>query len=110
MLDQVARWQAALAKEGLVKGDRVAVMLRNCPQWVMFDQAAMALGLVVVPLYTVDRPDNVAYIVNDSGCKVLLFEDGRAMAGALRDVHGQDGLVCSASSRWMPFRTATTRA
>jgi len=49
-------------------------MLRNCPQWIMFEQAAMSLGLVVVPLYTVDRPDNVAYIINDADVKVLLFE------------------------------------
>ncbi|MDP1633364.1 MAG: AMP-binding protein, partial [Gallionellaceae bacterium] len=74
MREQVARWQAALAKEGLAKGDRVALMLRNCPQWVMFDQAAMSLGLITVPLYTVDRAENIAYIVNDSQCKVLLFE------------------------------------
>ena len=74
MSEQVARWQAALAKEGLQKGDRVALMLRNCPQWVMFDQAAMSLGLVIVPLYTVDRAENIAYIVNDSQAKVLLFE------------------------------------
>ena len=70
---QVARWQAALEKDGLKAGDRVAVMMRNSPEWVIFDQAAMGLGLVVVPLYTQDRPDNVAYILNDSGCKVLLF-------------------------------------
>jgi len=57
-----------------VKGDRVALMLRNCPQWVMFDQAAMSLGLVVVPLYTVDRAENIAYIVNDSQAKIFLFE------------------------------------
>lgn len=74
MLDEVARWQAALAQEGLSKGDRVALMLRNCPQWVMFDQAAMSLGLICVPLYTVDRAENIAYIVNDSQCKVMLFE------------------------------------
>ena len=74
MKSEIARWQAALKAEGLVPGDRVALMLRNCPQWVMFDQAAMSLGLVVVPLYTVDRPDSVAYIVNDSGTKVVLFE------------------------------------
>lgn len=71
---QVARWQAALQQEKLAAGDRVGIMLRNCPQWVMFDQAALSLGLVVVPLYTVDRPDNLAYIVNNSGIKVLLFE------------------------------------
>ena len=70
---QVARWQAALEKDGLKAGDRVAVMLRNSPEWVIFDQAALGLGLVVVPLYTQDRPDNVAYIVNDSGSKTLLF-------------------------------------
>ena len=70
---QVARWQAALEKDGLKAGERVGVMLRNSPEWVIFDQAAMGLGLVVVPLYTQDRPDNVAYILNDSGCKVLLF-------------------------------------
>ena len=42
---QVARWQAALAKDGLQPGDRVAVMLRNSPEWVIFDQAAFGLGL-----------------------------------------------------------------
>ena len=70
---QVARWQAALERDGLKPGDRVAVMLRNSPEWVIFDQAALGLGLIVVPLYTQDRPDNVVYIVNDAGCKVLLF-------------------------------------
>ncbi|HEU0188020.1 MAG TPA: long-chain fatty acid--CoA ligase [Gallionellaceae bacterium] len=74
MRDQVARWQAALLGEGLAVGDRVAVMMRNCPQWVMYEQAALSLGLVVVPLYTVDRPENVAYIVNDAGARVILFE------------------------------------
>ncbi len=72
--DEVARWQSALLHEQLTLGDRVAVMMRNCPQWIFFDQAALSLGLVVVPLYTVDRAENVAYIVNDSNVKVLLFE------------------------------------
>src|SRR5512143_3075104 len=74
MLEQVARWQAALKQEGLAKGDRVAIMLRNCPEWVIFDQAAMSLGLIVVPLYTIDRADNIAYIVNDAEVKLVLFE------------------------------------
>lgn len=74
-LDQAARWQAALMREGLAVGDRVGIMLRNCPQWVLFDQAALSLGLVVVPLYTEDRQDSVAYIIKDAGVKVLLFEN-----------------------------------
>ncbi len=88
--DQVACWQAALQREGLMPGDRVAIMLRNCPQWVMFEQAAMSLGLVVVPLYTVDRPDNVAYIINNAQVKVLLFETDEQWQ-ALRTVRDQLG-------------------
>jgi len=70
---QVARWQAALAAEGLQAGDRVAVIMQNCPEWVMFDQAALANGLVVVPLYTQDRAENAAYILHNAGVKVLLI-------------------------------------
>ncbi|HYQ70923.1 MAG TPA: long-chain fatty acid--CoA ligase [Gammaproteobacteria bacterium] len=72
---EVARWLAALAAEGLMTGDRVAVHLRNSKEWVFFDQAALGCGLVTVPLYTDDRPDNVAYIMTDSAVKVLLVQD-----------------------------------
>ncbi len=71
----VARWRAALAAEDLSAGDRVAMVLRNCPEWVMFDQAAMSLGLVTVPLYTDDRAENAAYILQDAAVKVLLVQD-----------------------------------
>ena len=72
---QVARWQQALRGEGLKPGDRVAVLLRNCPEWVMWDQAALSLGLVTVPLYTDDRPDNIAYILEEAGVKAMLVQD-----------------------------------
>ena len=75
MGEAVARWRAALATEPLAPGDRVAILLRNCPEWVMFDQAAFSLGLVVVPLYTDDRADNAAYILQDAAVKVLLIQD-----------------------------------
>lgn len=90
---EVARWQSALAGLGLQAGERVAIMLRNGPVWIAFDQAAMSLGLVTVPLYTVDRPDNLAYIVNDAGVKVLLFENAEQWQ-ALCTVRDQlDGMV-----------------
>ncbi|HKK14340.1 MAG TPA: AMP-binding protein, partial [Gammaproteobacteria bacterium] len=72
---RVERWRAALAGEGLPGGARVAVSLRNGVDWVSFDQAALAAGLVVVPLYTDDRPDNVAYCLRDSAASVLLLQD-----------------------------------
>jgi long-chain acyl-CoA synthetase len=72
---EVARWRTALAAEGLLPGDRVAVHLRNSKEWVFFDQAALACGLVTVPLYTDDRPDNAAYIMTNSAVKVVLVQD-----------------------------------
>jgi len=74
MAQQVARWQIALVQENLLPGDRVAVMLRNSPTWVIFDQAALGLGLVTVPLYTDDRPDNIAYILAETEAKLLLLD------------------------------------
>ena len=87
---EVARWQTALAKEGLVTGDRVAIMSRNCPEWVIFDQAALGLGLVVVPLYTDDRAENAAYILGDSGARLLLLED-RKQWQSLKELRAQMG-------------------
>lgn len=71
---EVERWQVAMQEQGLEKGDRVAIRLRNSVSWVVCDQAALRLGLVVVPLYVDDRPDNVNYVLNDSGTKLLLVE------------------------------------
>jgi len=96
--EEISRWQAALAAEDLLPGDRVAVHLRNSKEWVFFDQAALACGLVIVPLYTDDRPDNIAYIMTDAAVKVLLVQDaavwkrlGPALAGC--------GFVIGASAR-----------
>lgn len=71
---EIGRWQAALSRAGLHAGDRVAMMLRNGREWVLFDQAAMGLGLVTVPLYTDDRAENAAYILKNAGVKLLLVE------------------------------------
>jgi len=73
--DAVARWRAAFAAEELQPGERVAVHLRNSREWVFFDQAALACGLVVVPLYTDDRPDNIGYILKDAAVRILLVQD-----------------------------------
>ena len=78
----------------LTPGDRVAIMLRNCPEWVIFEQAALRLGLVVVPLYTADRPENAAYILRDAGVKVLLLEE-LAQWQAFSEVRRPYSLICA---------------
>jgi long-chain acyl-CoA synthetase len=72
---RVARWQAAMLSEGLRAGDRVALMAGNGLDWVCFDQAAMGLGLVVVPLYFNDRGENVAWILKRTGARLLFVDD-----------------------------------
>ncbi len=77
MGNEVARWQAAFEKEDLKPGDRVGIMMRNSREWVVFDQAAMGLGLITVPIFSDDRPDNVAYIVNHADIRLLVVEGKR---------------------------------
>lgn len=77
MADLTSRWQQGLQQEDLSKGDRVAVQLKNSIEWIAFEQAALGLGLVIVPLYVDDRPDNVGYILHDAGVKVLLVNDDK---------------------------------
>lgn len=87
---EVAGWQAAFAAESLAHGDRVAILMRNCREWVIYEQAALGCGLVVVPLYTDDRPENTAYILNNSGCKVL-FLQGQEHWANIKTVLGELG-------------------
>ncbi len=75
---EMGRWvgacQSAIERLGLKPGERVAVMARNGREWIAFEQAALGLGLVVVPLYTNDRAESVAYILEDAGVRLLLIE------------------------------------
>lgn len=82
---QVARWRAALQAEGLARGERVAMMLGNSVEWAFFDLAAQSLGLVTVPLYTNDRLENVAYILDHSGARLLLI--GERIELSAEDLH-----------------------
>ena len=75
MADHVGKWQNTLRQENLGPGDRIAIMMKNSPEWVMCEQAALGLGLVVVPLYINDRTENTSHIINDAEVKII-FIDG----------------------------------
>jgi long-chain acyl-CoA synthetase len=78
---RVARWQAAFQREDLKPGDRIAIMMRNCSEWVCFDMAALGLGLVTVPLYTNDRAENIGYILQDAEVRLLMLESNEQWQG-----------------------------
>ena len=92
----VARWRAALASEGLERGDRVAMRLPNGTEWVAFDQAALSLGLVVVPIYMSSAPEECAYLLKDSGARLLLISsptEWEALAAYRSDFPGLEHVV-----------------
>ncbi len=93
MSAHVARWQDAFRQEKLNPGDRVAIMLRNCREWAIFDLAAQGLGLVTVPIYTNDRPENIGYILQDAGVRLLLLESKQQWAALQQIRHQLAGLT-----------------
>jgi len=73
----VARLARAMAEQGVVKGDRVAVIMRNLPEWVVAFYAAAALGAVVTPLNAWWTGPELQYGLTDSGTKVVIVDAER---------------------------------
>ena len=70
---------------GVGQGDRVAVLLAQCPEVLVAHFAAMKLGAVVLPLFTLFGEDALRYRLADSGAKVVVTdEDNVAKVMALR--------------------------
>ena len=58
---------------GVVKGDRVALLAENRWEWAVTDFATLALGAADVPLYGTLTPEQVGYMLRDSGAKVAVL-------------------------------------
>ena len=61
---------------GVGKGDRVALLSENRWEWAVTDFATLALGAVDVPLYSTNTPEQVGYMLRDSGAKVAVLSTG----------------------------------
>ncbi|MBX9722712.1 MAG: AMP-binding protein, partial [Candidatus Obscuribacterales bacterium] len=66
-----------LRLKGIKKGDRIALLGWNCPEWVFSDLAAQSLGAVVVAIYPNSSDEQVDFIIKDSGA-LLTFSDDPA--------------------------------
>ena len=67
-----SRW--ACAGSASTRGDVVALMLTNRPEFHLADTAAMSLGATPFSLYQTLAPEQIAYQVNDSGAEVIVTE------------------------------------
>ena len=70
--------RALIENYGVAKGDRVAIAMRNFPEWVIAFWAAAAAGAVIVPLNAWWTGEELTYGLGDSGAKVLFADDERA--------------------------------
>jgi long-chain acyl-CoA synthetase len=61
----------SLREWGHRRGDRVAILSENRPEWTIADFACLLLGAVVVPIYTTLTAEQTAYILRDSGARVI---------------------------------------
>ncbi len=67
----VAGTAHALRQWGVKKGDRVAILSENRPEWSTADFAVLLLGAVTVPVYSTLTPEQTAYTLRDSGASVV---------------------------------------
>ena len=72
--ERVDRFRAAMARENITAGDRVAILLPNGIDWVCLDLAAHGSGLVVVGLYPHDTAVSNAYILGHSDARLVLLD------------------------------------
>lgn len=89
--ERACRLANGLLGLGLRKGDRVAVLAYNRLEWAEIYAAVAKAGLVVVPINFRLTAAEAAFIVNDSGAKLLIVED--ALLGIAEDARGQCDLA-----------------
>ena len=68
---QVRETAFALRALGCEPGTRIAILSENRPEWATTDFGALASGMVSVPLYTTLIPEQLTYILNDAGARVI---------------------------------------
>ncbi len=73
----VATLAKAFAAQGVVKGDRVAIVMRNLPEWVVAFYAGASLGAVVTPLNAWWTGSELEYGLTDSGAKIVVLDAER---------------------------------
>src|SRR5215216_10842 len=73
--DRVDALAGGLARLGVGRGDTVALMLGNRPEFHIADLAVMTLGATPFSIYPTFTPDQIAYVVGDAAAKVAIVEE-----------------------------------
>ena len=74
LAERVKRLAGGFAALGLEKGDTVALLLDNRPEFIPLDLAAISLGGVPFSIYQTSSPEQIAYVVADAGARIAVVE------------------------------------
>jgi long-chain acyl-CoA synthetase len=93
--DRACRLAAAFRALGVRRGDRVALMLRNRPEFHVADMAVLLAGGTPVSIYNSSPPDRIAYVLRHAAIRLAVVEDVFAdrFAAARRDAPELTGVV-----------------
>jgi long-chain acyl-CoA synthetase len=69
--------QGLVVDQGIQKGDRVAICMRNYPEWIIAFQAVTSVGAIAVAMNSLWQADEIEYGLEDSGCKLLIADQER---------------------------------
>jgi long-chain acyl-CoA synthetase len=75
-----------LLASGIEVGERVALLMENRPEWAVVDYAVLSIGAVTVPLYCSYRPQDMAYVINDAGARVVVCSGGALLQHLLQAI------------------------
>jgi long-chain acyl-CoA synthetase len=78
--DRVARVAAGFQAMGLSPGERIVLMMRNCPEFHVLDMAALMCGATPISIYNSSSPDQVAYLAGHCHAKVAIVENSGFLA------------------------------
>jgi long-chain acyl-CoA synthetase len=78
LVKRVGHIALGLHSLGLRKGDRVAILASNSPEWTLADAGCQFAGILDVPIYPTLAPGSVRYILDDSAARLLIIEDRKA--------------------------------
>ncbi len=73
LAERVNRGGHALLAQGLKPGDRVLMVVKDCPAFFYLFWGAINAGIVPIPLNTMLRAADYAYIIEDSGCRLVVY-------------------------------------
>lgn len=91
--DRIARIAGGLAASGIQRGDRIAILALNSDRYLEALFAVPMLGAIIVPLNTRLAPAEIAYILADSGTRMLLLDDAFVNIPAQADMAGVTDLL-----------------